>query len=89
MSDPSYSEAVQFPSWQMEVQSAQDESEPAKLLARVHAAETAIFRRLQELAGFPSSDRSHDVERDSLANAVETLRVLKRDRLGFPDWQSK
>ena len=80
---------AQFPSWQSEVQSAINEKDPEKLLGRVHAAEVAIFNRLQELAKGAAKDAAHQVESESLANAVETLRLLKRDRLGFPDWTQR
>ena len=80
---------AQFPSWQSEVQAAINEKDPEKLLGRVHAAEVAIFNRLQELAKGAVKDGVHQAESESLANAVETLRLLKRDRLGFPDWTRK
>jgi hypothetical protein len=80
---------ISFPSWQSQVQAATDETDTAKLLSRVHAAESAIFNRLQELAKLPQSGRVHIAEREFLAEALETLRRLKRDRLGFPDWVEK
>jgi len=80
---------AQFPTWQYEVQSAINETDLKKLLGRVHAAEVAIFNRLQELAKVAVKERAHQAESESLANAVETLRLLKRDRLGFPDWTQK
>jgi len=63
--------------------------QPAKkLLERVHAAEDAIFNRLQELA--QSSDSpDHKAERQAIEDAFASLRVLKRDNLGFPDWEKK
>jgi hypothetical protein len=85
MSEPvTRSTPARFPSWQSEVQAAANETDPEKLLGRVHAAEVAIFTRLQELG-----EGAHEAERESLADAVETLRLLKRDRLGFPDWTQK
>lgn len=80
---------ISFPSWQSEVQAATSEADAAKLLVRVHAAESAIFNRLQELAKISPSDGFHQAERESLAKGLETLRRLKRDRLGFPDWVEK
>ena len=80
---------AQFSSWQSEVQAAINEQDPERLLARVHGAEVAIFNRLQDLAKVAMQDRAHQAERDSLAEAVEMLRRLKRDRLGFPDWTRK
>jgi len=75
-----------FGSWQSEVQGAVDESNSEKLLERVHAAEIAIFNRFQELAKDRKPDSSHHAERVALDKALETLRLIKRDRLGFPDW---
>jgi hypothetical protein len=83
-SDPS---ARGFALWQSEVQAAVDESSSEKLLERVHAAEVAIFNRLQELA--KDKTPAHHAEREALDRAIETLRVIKRDRLGFPDWTKK
>ena len=80
---------ARFPSWQSEVQAATKETDPEKLLGRVHAAEVAIFTRLQELGKGGVKDGTHQAEKESLADAVETLRLLKRDRLGFPDWTRK
>lgn len=77
---------ARFPSWQLQVQAAIDETDQEKLLSLVHAAEMAIFNRLQELGKLSQPD-GHSEERDSLAHALETLRLLKRDRLGFPDWK--
>ena len=83
------STAARFPSWQSEVQAAVNEMNPEKLLQRVHSAEVAIFNRLQELGKSASKDGAHHAESESLATAVETLRLLKRDRLGFPDWKQR
>jgi len=87
--EASYPGGISFPSWQSDLQAAVNESDPEKLLARVHAAEISIFNRLQELGKFPPQDELHQRERESIAKALETLRLLKRDRLGFPDWTQK
>jgi len=89
MSDPVTRTPARFPTWRSEVQAAVDEPDPEKLLGLVHAAEVAIFNRLQELSTGAARDKAHQAERESLATAVETLRLLKRDRLGFPDWNAK
>jgi len=90
MSEPvTLSIPARFPSWQAEVQAAINETDTKKLLGRVHAAEAAIFTRLQELGKDAARDQAHQAERESLGAAVETLRLLKRDRLGFPDWKRK
>jgi len=56
------------------------------MLQRVHAAEIGIFNRLQELAKHSSTDGADRPEREAIAKALESLRALKRDKLGFPDW---
>jgi len=85
-SDPS---GISFPAWQSDVQAALSETDTEQLLQRVHSAEVGIFNRLQELAKHTQPDTSHQAERDAVAKALETLRLLKRDRLGFPDWTQK
>ena len=79
---------IRYPAWQNEYQTAVLELDPRTLLERVHAAETAIFNRLQELA--QNADRPEDkAERQAIADALSALRILKRDKLHFPDWETK
>lgn len=80
--------ALRFPLWQRTIEAALNEADPKKVLERVFAAETAIFHRLQELAQ-NAEDASDQTERLAIADACKTLWVLKRDRLGFPDWEVK
>jgi hypothetical protein len=49
-------------------------------------AETAIFRRLQELSESESQDGQ--AEREVIQGAIRALKILKRDSLNFPDWES-
>jgi hypothetical protein len=80
MADTSFpSPSVLYPEWQPEYQAA--------LLGRerVAAAETAIFNRLQAI----SQGSNHTAERQAIEDALASLRVLKRDNLGFPDWERK
>ena len=82
--DPSSSEIL-YPAWQYEYQAALVEVDRQKLKQRVEAAETAIFKRLQQL-----SQNSDDfVEGQVIEDALSSLRVLKRDELGFPEWEKK
>src|SRR5438132_866480 len=76
---------ILYPEWQNEYQVALLELDRKKLLERVKAAETAIFNRLQAISH--SSD-AH-AERQAIEDALASLRVLKRDNLGFPDWEKK
>ncbi len=72
--------------WRRAVEAALNEPDGHKLLDRVHAAETAIFNRLQELARDVASQHSSQrAERQAITDALNTLWVLKRDRLGFPE----
>ena len=75
---------LRYPEWQAEYQAAISELELNRLSDRVAEAEVAIFNRLQVLAG----KRSAVAERQAIKNAVAALRVIKRDRLALPDWES-
>jgi hypothetical protein len=76
---------IAYPEWQNEYQAALVELDRKKLPERVVASETAIFNRLQAIS--QSSD--HQAERQAIEDALAALRVLKRDELGFPDWEKK
>jgi hypothetical protein len=80
--------AARKPLWQRKTEDALVESHPEELLRRVHAAEVAIFERLQELAHNSGAD-DHQAERKGIAEAVQVLRRLKQEKLGFPDWRKK
>ena len=56
-----------------------------KLPDLVAAAETAIFKRLQAMSQAPDNQ----AERQAIEDALANLRTLKRDSLGFPDWEKK
>jgi hypothetical protein len=79
---------LRYPAWHREYEASVHEPDPNKLLERVHAVEAAIFNRLQELAQ-SSENTDHRAEEQSIAEALRTLRVLKRDKLQFPDWETK
>jgi hypothetical protein len=85
MADADSSFAYSYPEWQPEYQAALLELDSKKLPTLVVAAETAIFKRLQAIT--QSSD--HQPERQAIEDALATLRVLKRNNLGFPDWGKK
>jgi len=74
--------------WQRTIDAALNEPDLNKLRERVHAAEVAIFNRVQELAQNPDGV-SHEAERRAISDACKTLGILKRDKLGFPDWENK
>ena len=69
----------QWPMWQKPYQDALVELDRNKLQERVAAAEVAIFRCLQRM----SPTREQLSERHAIEDALSTLRVLKRESLGF------
>jgi hypothetical protein len=76
---------ISYPEWQPQYQTALLETDREKLPERVAAAETAIYQRLQAI----SQSSAYQAERQAIQDAVASLRVLKRDSLGFPDWEKK
>jgi hypothetical protein len=86
---PSPSSAARFPAWQREIDASLNETDTQKLLRCIYAAEAAIGSRLSELAQSPDKEPLYKAERLAIAQALETLRALKRDKLGFPDWNGK
>ena len=76
---------ILYPAWQNEYQAAIVELDRKKLPEQVAAAEAAIFKRLQDL-----SHGSDDfAERHAIEDALHGLRVIKRDKLNYPDWEKK
>ena len=76
---------ILYPEWQGEYLAALLEFDPKLLKERMQAAEGAIFKRLQAI----SQSTDNRTERQAIEDAVAVLRVLKRDRLNFPDWEKK
>ena len=76
---------ILYPHWQNEYAAAVLELDRKNLPERLAAAETAIYIRLQQL----SQISPHDGERQAIEDALAALRVLKRDELGFTDWEKK
>jgi hypothetical protein len=74
-----------YPKWQTDYQAALLELDPEKLPQRVEAAETKIFKRLQDLA----CSSNNLAERQAIEDALASLRVLKQEKLAFPDWEKK
>jgi hypothetical protein len=71
--------------WQAYYQAALFEFDPERLPQRVEAAETAIFKRLQTI----SQGSDCKAERQAIEDALASLRVLKKEKLAFPDWAKK
>jgi hypothetical protein len=72
---------MKYPHWQREFEAAVREGDPQLLRQRVDAAEEALFLRLQALAGNPGAD----AERQAIADARETLRIIQKEKLGYPN----
>jgi hypothetical protein len=81
-SQPGSSPSLRDPEWSLKYREARLEADPKKLAERVAEAETAIFGRLQQL----SRTQDGHAERQAIEDAIRALRVIKRDRLNFPDW---
>ena len=73
-----------FPVWQSEYEAALLETDPQKLPELIQKAETAIFNRIQVLR---TSSDGH-IEHAVLSDAIETLRRLQVEILGYPDWEN-
>ena len=86
--ESSSSSNPQYPAWQSAYEASLSELDPKKRLERVHSAEAAIFNRLQQLAQSAES-ADHSAEQQAIADALSTLRFLKRDKLNFPDWKTE
>jgi hypothetical protein len=82
--DDSLSEIL-YPQWQNEYAAALLETDPQRLSERVEAAETGIYKQLQQL----SQNSDHHTEKNVIEDALQSLRVLKKHELGFPDWEKK
>jgi hypothetical protein len=73
---------MKFPDWQIPFHQVLAESDTGKLAEKIQELDAIIFKRLQQLRQDPP-DRE---ERDALNDALSSLRSIKRDKLGFPDW---
>jgi hypothetical protein len=80
--DPMSEEELKYV-WQGALQDVIVEFHPEKLSQKKQRAEALVFKRLQEL----SSDSDHHGERQAIADAFSTLRVLKAGKLSYPDWK--
>ena len=77
-------DAMRYPEWQGPLQEALLEIDREKLQSKMMKAEEAIFERLQQLAGTSDSE----AERQAIEDAISALRVLKTEKLNYPDWKS-
>ena len=76
---------LKFPKWQTPFQEALLEFDVDKLADKIQEVEALVLVRLQELA----SDADHHEERQAIDDALCTLRLLKNEKLAYPDWKRK
>jgi hypothetical protein len=76
---------IKYPPWQREFEAALREGDPQSLRQRVDVAEAALFLRLQALVGNPEGNE----ERQAITDAIETLRAIQREKLGYPEWNTR
>jgi len=81
MKPPSEPEYL-YPEWQKPYLAALV-ADTAEMQERVTAAETAIFNRLQSI----SKSFDDEAERQALSDALRSLRMLKKTKLAYPDWE--
>ena len=75
---------LKYSKWQPEFEEAIVELNPERLADKIKQFELAVFVRLHELAG----DSDHHDERQAIADALSTLREVKRNKLSYPDWKA-
>jgi hypothetical protein len=78
--DTSTSHTLKYPHWQREFEAAVREGDSESLRQRVDVAEAALFLRSQALVG---SALGH-AEQQAISDAMRTLRVIQREKLGYP-----
>jgi hypothetical protein len=81
VTDDSPSPEILYPHWQNEYQAALLADDHEMLAERIEEAETAIYKRLQEL----SQNSDHHTERQVIEAALQSLRLLKKQGTGLPD----
>ena len=74
-------EELKFPEWQGPLQDVILEFDRERMLKKVQDVEALIFDRLRQI----SVATDGRVEHDALNDALSVLRILKRERLGYPN----
>lgn len=74
---------LKYPEWQAPLQEVILEFDCEMLRGKVQKVETLILERLQQL----SQRNDGRSEQEAVIDALSILRIIKRDRLGFPDWK--
>lgn len=76
-------EELKYPEWQTLLQELILEFDRAKLPEKVQKVETLIFERVHQLR--QGNDGRSELQ--AIDDALQLLRIIKRDKLGFPDWK--
>jgi hypothetical protein len=74
---------LKYPEWQAPLQDVILELNREKLAEKAQKVEMLMGERLQQLR---ERDDSRD-EQEAIHYALSVLRGIKRDKLGYPDWQ--
>jgi hypothetical protein len=74
---------LKFPGWQAPLQEVILESDCEKLAEKIEKVEMLLFERTQYLR----QGNDGQAEQMAINDALSLLRTIKRDRLGWPDWQ--
>ena len=75
--------ALRFPEWQVPLQEVILEFDREELREKAERVETLIFERVQQL----NQESDGRDERQALEDGLNILRMVRRDKLGFPDWK--
>lgn len=76
---------IKYRKWELELEAVLRNADPETLRQRVDAAEAALFLRLQELIGRTDAEG----ERKAISDAIQRLRTIQKEKLGYPDWNKK
>jgi hypothetical protein len=74
---------LKYPEWQVLLQDLMQEFDRERLRKKIQKVEALIFERLQQLR--QESDGRGELK--AIDDAVALLRIVKRDKLDFPDWR--
>ena len=74
---------MKYPEWQTPLQELILEFDPEKLPEKIRQVEALIFERLRQIR---QGNDGH-LETQAINDALAILRVIKRNKLGLPDWK--
>ena len=74
---------LKYPEWQAPLQELILEFDREKLPGKMENVETLIAKRLQQLR----DERDGLAEVQALNDGLAVLRIIKRDKLDYPDWK--